>query len=85
MTEQETVIDDTLLDSDDGAGVGLSQTNENTSFNYEGVEYVRDSNNDIFDPNDDDDESLGKWISDDNIEFNRIGKKAHQFNKAMIE
>ena len=84
VTEQETVVDDTVLDTDDGSGVGLSQTNENTSFTYEGVEYVRDSNNDIFDPNDDDDDSLGKWISEDTVEFNRLGKKAHQFNKAML-
>ena len=86
-TEPETApIDtDTDLQSDDGAGVGLPKSDKFTSFTYEGVSYIRNSDGDIFDPNDEDEESLGKWTSDDVVEFNRVGKKAHKFNKAMAD
>ena len=84
-TAPEPIDTDTDLQSDDGAGVGLPESDKFTSFTHEGVSYIHNSDGDIFDPNDEDEDSLGKWISDDQVEFNRIGKKAHKFNKAMTD
>ncbi len=84
-TAPEPIDTDTDLQSDDGAGVGLPESDKFTSFTYEGVSYIHNSDGDIFDPNDEDEDSLGKWISDDEVEFNRVGKKAHKFNKAMTD
>ena len=87
--EPEPITTDTDLESDldldDGAGVGLPESDKFTSFIYEGVSYIHNSDGDIFDPNDEDEESLGKWTSDDVVEFTRLGKKAHKFNKAMAD
>jgi hypothetical protein len=84
-TAPEPIDNDTDLQSDDGAGVGLPESDKFTSFTHEGVSYIHNSDGDIFDPNDEDEDSLGKWISDDQVEFNRVGKKAHKFNKAMTD
>ena len=84
-TAPEPIDNDTDLQSDDGAGVGLPESDNFTSFTHEGVSYIHNSDGDIFDPNDEDEDSLGKWISDDQVEFNRVGKKAHKFNKAMTD
>jgi len=84
-TAPDPIDTDTDLQSDDGAGVGLPESDKFTSFTHEGVSYIHNSDGDIFDPNDEDEDSLGKWISDDEVEFNRIGKKAHKFNKAMTD
>ena len=69
-----------------GTGLDLDDSTQHITFKYDNVPYVRDSDNNVYDPQDDDDDVIGTYNPENgSVKFTKTGAKAHKFNIAMLD